>query len=181
MINSDTFVGPSFSIYNRFFRFCWKLIYFTLFKYSPRFFHSWRILILIIFGAKIGKGVHVYPKVEIWAPWNLIIGDESGIANGVILYTQDKIIIGKRVVISQGSHLCTGTHNFNKKGFPLITKPITIGDQAWIAAEVFIHPGIVIGNGAVIGSRSVVTKNMASWMVCSGFPCVELKKRVIEF
>jgi len=125
--------------------------------------------------------VHVYPKVEIWAPWNLIIGDESGIANGVILYSQDKIIIGKRVVISQGSHLCTGTHNFYKKGFPLITKPITIGDQAWIAAEVFIHPGIVIGNGAVIGSRSVVTKNVNPWMVCSGFPCLELKKRVIEF
>lgn len=180
MINSDTFVGPSFSIYNRFYRFCWKIIYFTLFKYSPRFFHSWRILILRIFGAKVGKGVHVYPKVEIWAPWNLIIGDESGIANGVILYSQDKIIIGKRVVISQGSHLCTGTHNFNKKGFPLLTKPITIGDQAWIAAEVFIHPGIVIGNGAVIGSRSVVTKNVNPWMVCSGFPCVELKKRVIE-
>jgi putative colanic acid biosynthesis acetyltransferase WcaF len=180
MINSDTFVGPSFSIYNRFYRFCWKIIYFTLFKYSPRFFHSWRILILRIFGAKVGKGVHVYPKVEIWAPWNLIIGDESGIANGVKLYSQDKIIIGKRVVISQGSHLCTGTHNFNKKGFPLLTKPITIGDQAWIAAEVFIHPGIVIGNGAVIGSRSVVTKNVNPWMVCSGFPCVELKKRVIE-
>jgi len=87
MINSDTFVGPSFSIHNRFFRFCWKFIYFTLFKYSPRFFHSWRILILRIFGAKIGKGVHVYPKVEIWAPCNLIIGDESGIANGVILYS----------------------------------------------------------------------------------------------
>ena len=124
--------------------------------------------------------MHVYPKVEIWAPWNLIIGDETGIANGVILYSQDKIVIGNRVVISQGSHLCTGTHNFKKKGFPLITKPITIGDQVWIAAEVFIHPGIVIGNGAVIGSRSVVTKNVNPWMVCSGFPCVELKNRLIE-
>jgi putative colanic acid biosynthesis acetyltransferase WcaF len=134
----------------------------------------------MLFGAKVGKGVHIYPKVEIWAPWNLVIGDETGIANGVKLYSQGNIIIGKRVVISQGAHLCTGTHNFNKKGFPLITKPITIGDQAWLAAEVFVHPGITIGEGAVIGARSVVTKSISPWMVSAGFPCVELKKRVIE-
>jgi putative colanic acid biosynthesis acetyltransferase WcaF len=154
--------------------------YLLLFRYSPKPFHSWRSLILRLFGAKVGNGVHVYPKVEIWAPWNLIIGDETGIANGVKLYSQGNIIIGKRVVISQGAHLCSGTHNFNKIGFPLITKPITIGDQAWIAAEVFVHPGIIIGEGAVIGARSVVTKSISPWMVCSGFPCVELKKRVIE-
>ena len=180
MINSDTFVGPSFSLKNRIYRILWSITFLLLFRYSPKPLHLWRCLVLRLFGAKIGKGVHVYPKVEIWAPWNLIIGDETGIANGVILYSQDKIVIGKRVVISQGSHLCTGTHNFKKKGFPLITKPITIGDQVWIAAEVFIHPGIVIGNGAVIGSRSVVTKNVNPWMVCSGFPCVELKNRLIE-
>ena len=180
MINSDTFIRPSFSLKNRIYRIIWSITYLLLFRISPKPLHSWRSLVLRLFGAKIGKGVHVYPKVEIWAPWNLIIGDESGIANGVILYSQDKIVIGKKVVISQGSHLCTGTHNFNKKGFPLITKPITIGDLVWIAAEVFIHPGIVIGSGAVIGSRSVVTKNVNPWMVCSGFPCVELKKRVIE-
>ena len=134
MINSDTFVGPSFSLKNRIYRILWSITFLLLFRYSPKPLHLWRCLVLRLFGAKIGKGVHVYPKVEIWAPWNLIIGDETGIANGVILYSQDKIVIGKRVVISQGSHLCTGTHNFKKKGFPLITKPITIGDQVWIAA-----------------------------------------------
>lgn len=125
----------------------------------------------------MGKGVHVYPAVKIWAPWNLEFKDECGIASGAILYSQGKIIIGKRAVISQGAHLCAGTHDYNDPGFRLITMPIIIGDQAWVAAEAFIHPGIDIGEGCVIGARSVVTKNMPAWMVCAGHPCKPLKER----
>jgi putative colanic acid biosynthesis acetyltransferase WcaF len=133
-----------------------------------------------VFGAKLGKGVHVYPNVKIWAPWNIELGDECGIANGVTLYSQGKIRIGKRTVISQGAHLVAGTHDYNKPGFPLITLPISIGDHVWIAAEAFIHPGIKIGEGSVIGARSVVSKNMPAWMVCAGHPCIPLKERKLE-
>jgi putative colanic acid biosynthesis acetyltransferase WcaF len=133
-----------------------------------------------MFGAKLGKGVHVYPNVKIWAPWNIELGDECGIANGVTLYSQGKIRIGKRTVISQGAHLVAGTHDYTKPGFPLITLPISIGDHVWIAAEAFIHPGIKIGEGSVIGARSVVSKNMPAWMVCAGHPCIPLKERKLE-
>ena len=161
-------------------RLVWNFVYLVFFKYSPRPLHMWRSFILRLFGADIGKGVHVYPKVIIWAPWQLIIGDETGIANGTILYSQGIIKLGKRVVISQGSHLCAGTHDFTKKGFPLITKPITIEDNVWIAAESFIHPGVTIHEGAVIGARSVVTKDIPTWMVCAGNPCKPLKVRILE-
>src|SRR5690606_17177782 len=126
---------------------------------------------LRLFGAKVGKRVRVYPDVRIWAPWNLEIDDHAGIGNGAILYAQNKIKIGKMAVISQGVHLSAGTHDYTKKNFPLYTKPITIGDWAWIAAEAFVHPGVKIGEGTVIGARSVVIKDMPEWMVCSGFPC----------
>src|SRR5690606_351374 len=116
-------------------------------------------------------GVHVYPGAKIWAPWNLDLGDECGIANDVMLYSQGKISVGYRGIISQGTNLCTGTHDYTKEGHPLITKPIYIGDYAWIAAEAFIHPGISIGDGCVIGARSVVTRDMPNWMVCAGNPC----------
>lgn len=178
MHNIDTHTGPSFSVGNRLKRLTWNIIAATLFRWSPKPFHAWRSLILRSFGAKVGKGVHVYPAVKIWAPWKLALGDQCGIADGVILYSQEKIIIGKRVVISQGSHLVTGTHDFTKPGFQLITSPITIGDFAWIAAEAFIHPGVTIGTGCVIGARSVVTRNMPEWMVCAGHPCKALKERV---
>jgi putative colanic acid biosynthesis acetyltransferase WcaF len=108
------------------------------------------------------------------------VGDESGIGDRAIVYNQGQITIGTRVVISQGVHLCAGTHDYTKAGFPLVTKPITIGNQVWIAAETFIHPGVTIGDGAVIGARSVVTKSMPAWKVCTGHPCQPLKDRVIE-
>ena len=176
-VNSDTHVGPSFSLRNRLGRVVWQLCYFLFFRYSPRTFHLWRTFLLRCLGAKIGRGVHVYPGVKIWAPWNLELADECGIASGVILYSQGKITIGRRTVISQGAHLVTGTHDYSRTGFPLLTKPIHIGEQVWIAAEAFIHPGVTINDGCVIGARSVVTKDMPGWMVCAGFPCRPIKTR----
>jgi putative colanic acid biosynthesis acetyltransferase WcaF len=128
----------------------------------------------------VGKGVHVYPGVKIWAPWNLNLDDYCGIANGVILYSQGKITIGKRSIISQGAHLVSGTHDYTKQGFPLVTKEITIGNDVWVAADAFVHPGITIGEGCVIGARSVVTKDMPKWMVCTGHPCMPVKNREYE-
>jgi putative colanic acid biosynthesis acetyltransferase WcaF len=176
-INTDTHAGPSFSLRNRLGRILWNLFSTLLFRFSPRPLHEWRSFLLRCFGAKVGLRVHVYPGVKIWAPWNLDLADECGIANGAILYSQGKITVGYRSVISQGAHLVTGTHDYSDSGFPLITKPIYIGDHVWIATEAFIHPGITIGEGCVIGARSVVTKNMPEWMVCSGHPCVPLKPR----
>jgi putative colanic acid biosynthesis acetyltransferase WcaF len=177
MHNQDTFTGASFSFRNRIARLGWEFMYVLVFRFSPRPLHGWRSFILRCFGARIGKGVHVYPGVRIWAPWNLDLGDECGIASGAILYSQGKITIGKRSVVSQGAHLVAGTHDYSKPGFPLLTKPIVIHDHVWIAAEAFIHPGITIGEGCVIGARSVVIKDMPPWMVCSGHPCEPIKER----
>lgn len=173
----STFKGPSFSFYNRLARLLWSSVQATLFRFSPRPFHSWRNFLLRLFGASVGRGAHIYPKVNIWAPWNLKIGDEAGVGDRVILYSQGQISIGSRAVVSQGAHLCAGTHDYNNPCFPVVTKPITIGSNVWIAAEVFIHPGVEIGEGAVIGARSVVIADMPQWMVCSGFPCKPLMAR----
>jgi putative colanic acid biosynthesis acetyltransferase WcaF len=177
MHNQDTLTGPSFSFKNRLARVVWNIACLLLFRFSPVLLHGWRRFILRSFGARIGQGVHIYPKVEIWAPWNLDIDDETGVGNGAILYSQDRIVIGKRVVISQGAHLCTGTHDYLQPGYPLRTRPITVGDHVWIAAEAFIHPGIQIGTGAVIAARAVVHKDMPDWTICAGHPCKPLKPR----
>lgn len=176
-INIDTLTGPSFPLSNRLARAAWNLVQSTLFRWSPRPFHAWRRFLLRLFGAQIGCAANIYPGVKIWAPWNLAVGNESGCADGCVLYSQGKITLGNRVVISQGAHLCTGSHDYERAGFPLVTAPIRIGDHAWIAAEAFIHPGVRIGEGTVIGARSVVTKDMPDWMVCAGHPCQPLKER----
>ncbi|WP_088845706.1 DapH/DapD/GlmU-related protein [Hymenobacter gelipurpurascens] len=175
--NQDTFKGPSFSLSNRLRRVVWEVADLLLFRYSPRPFHAWRSFVLRAFGAQVGQGVHVYPKVKIWAPWNLHLGDECGIANGATLYSQGEITIGRRAVISQGAHLVTGTHDHTKPGFPLLTKPIRIGDHAWVAAEAFLHPGVTLGEGCLVGARSVVVKDLPAWTICAGHPCHPIKAR----
>lgn len=174
----DAHAGPSFSLRNRLARVVWNFFQGTLFRWSPRPLHAWRSFLLRIFGARVGCGVHVYPGVRIWAPWNLEIGDEAGVADGAILYSQGKITLGRRVVVSQGAHLCAGTHDYERDGFPLVTKPITVCDHVWIAAEVFVHPGLRIAEGSVVGARSVVVRDLPEWMVCAGNPCAPLKPRV---
>jgi putative colanic acid biosynthesis acetyltransferase WcaF len=166
-----------FSLKNKVGRVLWQMIEKTLFRWSPRPFFGWRRFLLRLFGAKIGTGVHIYSGVTCWAPWNIEIGDYTGIADGVTLYSQDKILIEARCVISQGSHLCTGTHDYNREDFALTTKPIIIKSNSWIAAECFIHPGVIINKGCVIGARSVVNNDMPENTVCSGYPCIPIKKR----
>jgi putative colanic acid biosynthesis acetyltransferase WcaF len=175
IINSRA--NSPFSFKNKVGRVLWKMIEKTLFRWSPRPFFGWRRFLLRLFGAKIGKGVHIYPGVMCWAPWNIEVGSHTGIADGVTLYSQDKIVIGSRCVISQGAHLCTGTHDYKTPFYKLITKPIVIKDYCWIAAEAFIHPGVIINEGVVVGARSVVLSALPEWSVCAGNPCVLLKKR----
>lgn len=166
-----------FSLKNKILRVIWKSVEITFFRWSPRPFHKWRSFLLRCFGAKVGMGVHVYSKVKCWAPWNLEIGNHTGIADGVTLYSQGKIKIGDRCIVSQNSYLCTGTHDYNTPEYNLYTKPIIIGNDCWIAAEVFIHPGVTLPTGVVVGARSVVIASLPEWSVCSGNPCVLIKKR----
>ncbi|WP_345160954.1 WcaF family extracellular polysaccharide biosynthesis acetyltransferase [Pontibacter saemangeumensis] len=179
MYNHNTHTGASFSLRNRLGRAIWGFVYVLLFQFSPKPLHQWRAFLLRLFGAKVGIGVHVYPKVKIWAPWNLVLKDECGVANRAILYSMGKITIGRQAVISQGAHLCAGTHDYTVPGFPLVTQPIIIGNNAWLAAEAFVHPGITIGEGCVVGARSVVTQDMPMWMVCAGHPCKPIKARIM--
>ncbi|MEO8404424.1 MAG: putative colanic acid biosynthesis acetyltransferase [Chitinophagaceae bacterium] len=179
MSDNDSFTEASFSLKNRVGRVIWNMVYIVFFRLSPAPLHTWRAFLLKCFGAKVGKGVHVYSRVKIWAPWNLELKDECGIANGVTLYSQGIIRIGYRAVISQDSYICTGTHDYTLKGQPLITFPIVIEDHVWVAAGVFINPGVTIKEGAVIGARSV-TKDMPAWMVCAGHPCKPIKQRVMK-
>ncbi|ADL55315.1 LbetaH domain-containing protein [Gallionella capsiferriformans] len=175
---NDPYRGPSFSFGNRVLRALWGIVYLLLFKISPRTFHAWRVLLLRAFGAKIGRGCHIYPSVKVWAPWNLSLGKHVGIADGVTLYCMDKIRVGDFAVISQGAHLCCGTHDYNSENFQLIAKPILIGIHAWVCAEAFIHPGVVVPEGVVVGARAVVSKSLSvPWAVYAGNPCRQVATR----
>jgi putative colanic acid biosynthesis acetyltransferase WcaF len=158
----------------------WSLAYLAGFRISATPLHFWRRFLLRLFGATIGPGAHIYPRARIWAPWNLRMGAHSCIANDVDCYCVAKIEIGDYALVSQYSFLCTATHDYESGCFDLIFAPIKIGGRAWIAADAFIGPGVSIGEGAVIGARSTITKDVPAWSVWVGCPARRLKSRRIS-
>ena len=165
------------SVTNKIMRAIWTIVWMTLYRPTPRFLHVWRCFLLKIFGAKLGKGVHPYPSARIWAPWNLEMGDHSCISEYVDCYSVDKITIGARATVSQYSFLCTASHDYTKTNMPLIAAPITIGESAWVTADVFIAPGVNIGKGAVVTARSSVFSDIPDWMIARGNPACVVKMR----
>jgi putative colanic acid biosynthesis acetyltransferase WcaF len=169
---NDPFRGASFSLRDRAKRQLWNTCSLLAFRASPRSWHRWRAFVLRRFGARLGEGCHVYPGVRIWAPWNLQLGDHVGVGDGATLYSMDLISIGDYAVISQGAHLCGGTHDYNSENFQLMAEPIEIGARAWICAEAFVHPGVIVPEGAVVGARAVVVRSLEEpWAVYAGNPC----------
>lgn len=162
-------------------RAAWNAVWLLLFRPTPRgCFYGWRRFLLRVFGAKIGKGVHVLPSCRIWQPWKLIIGDYSCLSEQVECYSVDHISIGDQVVISQGAFLCGASHDISSPIMELTYAPIVIESQAWVAARAFVGPGVIVGEGAVIGACAVVTKDVEPWTIVAGNPANVIKKRIVR-
>ena len=104
----------------------------------------------------------------------------SSIGSGAWVYALDKIMIGKNVCIGEDVRLITGSHDVTSPHFNLVTRPITINDNVWIATGAIVLPGVTIGEGAVVGAGSVVTKDVEPWTVVAGNPAKFIKKRELK-
>jgi putative colanic acid biosynthesis acetyltransferase WcaF len=175
MKNYTLFVKKS-----RFIRLVWSIIWFIFARFFPRGIgNKWRVLLLRLFGAKVHKTARVYPSVSVYYPGNLIMEEYSCLGPKVNCYNVALIKIGKNSLVSQGTHLCSASHDISRLSKPLIAKPIIIGDHAWVTSDVFIGMGVTIGEGAVVGARSAVFKNVEPWSVVGGNPARFIKKRSI--
>ena len=158
----------------------WWIIQGTLFAWSPQFLYGWRRYLLRLFGAQIGTDVLIRPTVRVTYPWKISIGDYSWIGDDVVLYSLGEIEIGKNTVISQKSYLCTGSHDHSSKTFDIYAKPIKIGDEVWIATDVFVAPGVQIEDGCVVGIRSTVLHDLPAGKIYYGSPAKPIKNRIMD-
>lgn len=155
----------------------WWVVQAVFFRPSPQFLYGWRRFLLRLFGAKIGKKVIIRPSVRTVYPWKVSVGDYSWIGDDVVLYSLGEIEIGAHSVVSQQSYLCAATHDYRDTSFPLVEKKIKIHGEVWLAAGVFVHPGVEIAKGVIVGARSVVTENLDEAIIYIGHPAKAVKER----
>ena len=160
-------------------RFLWRLVECTLFRWSPRPWHGFRARLLRAFGADIAapSQVVIFPTVRVVYPWNLRLAPRAMIGPHVLIYNLARVTVEYGANLSQYCHLCAGTHDFTRWSMPLIAQPIVIGDNAWLAAEVFVGPGVTVGELCVVGARSVVLRDLPPRQICVGQPCRPVKPR----
>ena len=138
---------------------------------------AWRCFLLRLFGARVGRNVHIYPSTKIYLPWNLSIGNESSIGEWALIYNLGPVTIGQQVTISHRVHICAGTHDYLDPRLPLLRVPITIESKAWVCADVFVGPNVSIGEGAIVGAAAVVVKDVPAWSIVAGNPAKFIKER----
>jgi len=136
-----------------------------------------RVALLRVFGAKVGRGVLVRHRTNIHMPWKLEIGDHCWIGEEVWILNLEPVRIGSHCCVSQRAFLCTGNHDYRAVDLRYRNAPITVEDGAWVGAQVFVGPGVVIGREAVLAAGSVVTKDVPSGSVYGGNPAAPLRPR----
>lgn len=128
---------------------------------------------------KVGKNVFIEPDFICEMGNNITIGDDTFFNFGCIIFDMGEVTIGKNVMLGPRVGIYTTNHAFDpdeRVRNVVISKPVTIGDRAWIAADVKILQGVTIGEGSIVGAGSVVTHDIPAGVVAAGNPCRVLRK-----
>ncbi len=161
-------------------RVLWEPFKLLFLRGTGRWLSPLRIAALRLFGAQIETPALVMDGVLVWHPWSLTLKKHSTLGRGVEVYNFAHITVGEQATVSQGTYLCSASHDFEDPSMPLVYRPITIGAQSWVAANCFVGPGVVVGEGAVVGAHSVVVKDVPAWMVVAGNPARVIRQRRLK-
>lgn len=136
-----------------------------------------KVALLKLFGARIGRGVYIKPRVSIHIPWKLEIGDYSWIGEEVTMVNFEPITIGEHCCVSQRAFLCSGNHDFRDPRMLYRNAPIRIASGAWIGAGAFVAPGVDVGVDCVITAYSVVLHSTPANSIVRGNPAAVCGQR----
>ena len=139
--------------------------------------HVLRIAILKAAGARLGRDVVFYHGYEVRAARRLRVGEKTSVGNGTVLDARGGITIGRNVNISTQVQVWTGQHDWQSPTFAFESRPVFVGDNAWLSARCIILPGVTVGNGAVVAAGAVVAKNVPDGVVVAGVPAQIVRHR----
>ncbi len=135
--------------------------------------------LLALFGARVGAGVVIKPRVRIKHPWRLALGAHAWLGEGVWIDNLVQVDIGANACLSQGALVLTGNHDYTARGFDLITGAVRIEEGAWVGARALVCPGVTLGRNSVLTAGSVLTRTAAPDGIYAGHPALRLRDRVI--
>ena len=128
-----------------------------------------------------GSNVNIEKGANFYTGWEIEIGDNSSLGiNCMIPYN---LKVGKDVMMGPYVIIIGENHEYSRLDMPMrlqgyrFKKPVQIGDDVWIGARAIILPGITIGQGAIVGAGSVVTKDVPPYSICAGNPAKVIKYR----
>lgn len=162
---------------NPFKRLLWYYVNVFVFNNGLFPISSLKVLMLKLFGAKIGKGVVIKPSVNIKYPWMLSVGNHTWIGENVWIDNLTDVTIGSNCCLSQGVLLLTGNHDYKSETFDLMVKPIILEDGVWLGAKSIVCPGVICSQNAVLTVGSIATKNIPSNSIVRSIVSTELKAR----
>lgn len=139
-----------------------------------------KVLLLRLYGAKIGKGCNIKPGINIKYPWKLQIGDHCWIGEGVWIDNLAEVNLEDHVCLSQGAYLLCGNHDYTKSTFDLKVKPIQLEEGAWVGAKSIVAPGVKMGTHSILTAGSVLTSDTEAYSIYQGNPAIKVKARSIE-
>jgi putative colanic acid biosynthesis acetyltransferase WcaF len=141
--------------------------------------NSFRIFVLRLCGAHIGRNCAVHHGLQVRAPRKLHLGDDCFIAENVVLDARGGLTIGAHVSVNSGAQIWTAQHDWRSPSFAYTSSPVTIGDRAWISARATVLPGLKIGDGSVVAAGAVVSRDVDEWTLVGGVPAKKLAARPI--
>jgi putative colanic acid biosynthesis acetyltransferase WcaF len=156
--------------------FCWAFFC----QWTPKPLNAWRLVWLRLFGAKLYGTPFVHQRARIQIPWHLVMQDRACLGDRANVYSLGRVTIEEGAVIAQETYLCTGTHDFDEPGLPLLTREIRVRRNAFVGARAMVLPGVTVGAHAIVGACSVVTRDVEPWTISAGNPCRLVRRRKVN-
>lgn len=148
----------------------WEFAWSLLCGWTPKPLNPWRLLVLRLFGARIVGTPFVHQRARMQMPWNVELHDGACVGDRTNLYSLDRITLRAGALVAQEAYLCAGTHDLQDPARPLLTAPIVVGPGAFVGARAFVLPGVTIGERAIVGAASVVTRDVPALATVRGNP-----------
>lgn len=154
----------------------WILVEFLLVTNPLQVSSAVRVATLRVFGARVGVNVIMRPRLRVKFPWNLAVGDDCWIGEGVWIHNQGLLTIEDNVVVSQETFITTGSHDIYNS-MDLIVKPVAIRRGAWLTTRSIVLQGVEVGENSILTPGSVATRSLPPNCIFGGNPAKFIRER----